>query len=99
MYKLIIFDLDLFLFDSKEIHFHALNQALETVDKKFVISFDEHTNIYDGLTETVSSNFYLQKRFKSQTIKKYGIINKMKLSLLNKISPNASFLIYLKILS
>ena len=43
MYKLVIFDLDGVLYDSKEIHFEALNIALEKVDKKLVISFDEHT--------------------------------------------------------
>ena len=39
MYKLVIFDLDGVLYDSKEIHFQALNIALEKVEKKFVISF------------------------------------------------------------
>jgi len=50
MYKLVIFDLDGVLYESKEIHFHALNKALMKIDKNFVITFDEHTNIYDGLT-------------------------------------------------
>jgi HAD superfamily hydrolase (TIGR01509 family) len=50
--KLIIFDLDGVLIDSRDLHFHALNQALEKIDKKFVISVDEHLSKYDGLSTT-----------------------------------------------
>lgn len=49
MIKLIIFDLDGVLVDAKKIHFDTLNSALENVDKKFSISWDEHLNKYDGL--------------------------------------------------
>ena len=47
--KLIIFDLDGVLYDSKKFHFEALNKALSKVSKKYEISFQEHLNIYDGL--------------------------------------------------
>ena len=47
--KLIIFDLDGVLYDSKKFHFEALNKALNKVSKKYEISFQEHLNIYDGL--------------------------------------------------
>ena len=47
--KLIIFDLDGVLYDSKKFHFEALNKALSKVSKKYEISFQEHVNIYDGL--------------------------------------------------
>jgi len=47
--KLIIFDLDGVLYDSKKFHFEALNKALNKVSKKYEISFQEHVNIYDGL--------------------------------------------------
>ena len=49
MPKLIIFDLDGVLVDSKEVHFHALNNALSTYGDKYIISIDEHFNLYDGL--------------------------------------------------
>lgn len=46
MIKLIIFDLDGVLVDSKKIHFEALNEAL---DNQYKISWNEHLSIYDGL--------------------------------------------------
>lgn len=49
MIKLIIFDLDGVLIDTKELHYEALNEALKSVDEKYVISESEHLTIYDGL--------------------------------------------------
>jgi HAD superfamily hydrolase (TIGR01509 family) len=48
--KLVIFDLDGVLFDSKEIHFKALNSALEIYGDQFKISHDDHIAIFDGLS-------------------------------------------------
>jgi HAD superfamily hydrolase (TIGR01509 family) len=48
--KLIIFDLDGVLVDSRPLHYYALNDALEEIDKKYVISHDEHIAKYDGLS-------------------------------------------------
>jgi len=50
--KLIIFDLDGVLIDSREYHFEALNRALQQVDPQYVISKDEHLSTYDGLSTT-----------------------------------------------
>jgi len=47
--KLIIFDLDGVLVEAKQIHYDALNQALEEIDAKFIITESEHLSIYDGL--------------------------------------------------
>jgi HAD superfamily hydrolase (TIGR01509 family) len=47
--KLIIFDLDGVLIESKLMHFQTLNFALNKVDAKFVIDYEEHLRIYDGL--------------------------------------------------
>lgn len=52
MNKLVIFDLDGVLIDSRELHYDALNKALENVDPKYVISRDEHLSLYDGLNTT-----------------------------------------------
>jgi len=48
--KLIIFDLDGVLVETKQIHFETLNKAIEKiVGSHFVISEREHLMIYDGL--------------------------------------------------
>lgn len=50
--KLIIFDLDGVLVDSRPLHYDALNKALNDIDEKFVINHDEHLAKYDGLSTT-----------------------------------------------
>lgn len=50
MNKLIIFDLDGVLIDSKEIHFNALNLALNEFGNEFMISRDEQNSTFEGLT-------------------------------------------------
>jgi beta-phosphoglucomutase-like phosphatase (HAD superfamily) len=52
MNKLIIFDLDGVLIESRELHYQSLNDALKSIDPKYVISRDEHLSIYDGLNTT-----------------------------------------------
>jgi beta-phosphoglucomutase-like phosphatase (HAD superfamily)/dTDP-glucose pyrophosphorylase len=49
MNKLVIFDLDGVLIDSRDMHYEALNRALANVDEKYVINRDEHLSLYDGL--------------------------------------------------
>jgi beta-phosphoglucomutase-like phosphatase (HAD superfamily)/dTDP-glucose pyrophosphorylase len=49
MNKLVIFDLDGVLIDSRDMHYDALNCALENVDTKYIINRDEHLSLYDGL--------------------------------------------------
>lgn len=48
--KLVCFDLDGVLVDSKDIHFNALNMALADLDAKYVISKHEQDTVYEGLT-------------------------------------------------
>jgi HAD superfamily hydrolase (TIGR01509 family) len=52
MIKLIIFDLDGVLVESRELHFIALNRALSDIDEQYVISKEEHLCKYDALTTT-----------------------------------------------
>lgn len=48
--KLIIFDLDGVLVDAKEIHYDALNRAIEEVaGSEYIITEKEHVSKYDGL--------------------------------------------------
>ncbi len=52
MNKLIIFDLDGVLIESRDLHYHSLNDALRKVDEKYVITRDEHLSKFDGLNTT-----------------------------------------------
>lgn len=73
MVKLVIFDLDGTVADLREVHFHALNKAIEKFDKKYSISREEHVSIFDGLS----------------TKKKLNLLHKMKglpLDLIEEIS-------------
>jgi beta-phosphoglucomutase-like phosphatase (HAD superfamily) len=47
MIKLIIFDLDGVLVEAKNIHYDALNLAIEKYDKNCVIEWNEHLSKYD----------------------------------------------------
>ena len=48
--KLVIFDLDGVLIDSKELHYEALNEALRSISSEFEITPREHATKYDGLS-------------------------------------------------
>jgi HAD superfamily hydrolase (TIGR01509 family) len=49
MIRLVIFDLDGVLVDSKDTHYESLNMALADVDMRYVISRDDHIARFDGL--------------------------------------------------
>lgn len=51
--KLVIFDLDGVLIDSRDIHYHALNRALGDIHLKYMITHEEHLSSYDGLSTKV----------------------------------------------
>ena len=69
MIKTIIFDLDGVLVDTKDYHFHALNNSIKKIaGKKYIINHAEHLSIYDGLpTKTklfkLSQDKSLPKKF------------------------------------
>jgi beta-phosphoglucomutase-like phosphatase (HAD superfamily) len=50
MIKLIIFDLDGVLVNSKELHYEALNKALWSIDPDYQLTYEEHIGKYDGLS-------------------------------------------------
>jgi len=50
--KLVIFDLDGTLIDSRELHFDALNDALAQVGPQYTIEREEHLSTFDGLNTT-----------------------------------------------
>ena len=50
--KLILFDLDGVLVSTKKLHYETLNEAIATIGEKYIIKWDEHLRIYDGLKTT-----------------------------------------------
>ena len=62
MIKLIIFDLDGVLVDAKKIHFDSLNESLSYIDKKYVITWNEHLSTYDGLKTNQKLNLLTEKK-------------------------------------
>lgn len=61
MNRLMIFDLDGVLIDSRDLHFHALNAALKKI-AGFEISREEHLSTYDGLSTTRKLNMLTEKK-------------------------------------
>ena len=62
MNKLVIFDLDGVLIESRELHYHALNAALEKVSSRYVITREEHLSVYDGLNTTRKLEILSEKK-------------------------------------
>jgi beta-phosphoglucomutase-like phosphatase (HAD superfamily) len=60
--RLIIFDLDGVLIDSRDVHYHALNMALESISPLLVISREEHLSTYDGLPTTAKLKLLTQNK-------------------------------------
>jgi HAD superfamily hydrolase (TIGR01509 family) len=60
--KLVIFDLDGVLIDSKDLHYKALNNALEKVDPKYKILYQEHLSKYDGLNTKKKLSMLTQEK-------------------------------------
>ena len=62
MNKLVIFDLDGVLIDSRDMHYEALNRALGNVDDKYVINREEHLSVYDGLPTSRKLNLLTERK-------------------------------------
>ena len=62
MIKLVIFDLDGVLVDARELHYEALNKALEDIDKKYVITREEHLSSFDGLPTSKKLKMLSEKK-------------------------------------
>ncbi len=62
MIKLVIFDLDGVLVEARDMHYDALNRALKRIDKKYVISREEHLSTYDGLPTTKKLNMLTEQK-------------------------------------
>lgn len=88
--KLIVFDLDGVLVDARELHYEALNRALEAVDKKFIINRDEHLSTFDGLNTTKKLNMLSER--KGLPIEEHNNVwklkQKMTLDIINEMQPD-----------
>lgn len=94
MNKLVIFDLDGVLIDSREMHYLALNRALEQVDAAYTISKDEHLSLYDGLNTT--AKLKLLTANKGLPASYYDLIWRLKQEFtgieLKKLRPNSALI-------
>ena len=98
MIRLVIFDLDGVLYESKEFHFDALNEALGEVSNEYKISKEEHLKTYDGLStykklEILTETKNLDTKFYEQIWKKKQEITS---SLLSNIKVNQNLVDYMK---
>ena len=62
MIKLILFDLDGVITDTKEIHYKTLNEAISEINPEYVISEDEHATKYDGLKTLTKLNMITEDK-------------------------------------
>jgi HAD superfamily hydrolase (TIGR01509 family) len=62
MNKLVIFDLDGVLIDSRKLHFDALNNALKEIDIRYIISPEDHHSKYDGLSTNKKLSMLTEER-------------------------------------
>lgn len=63
MSKLIIFDLDGVLLDAKIIHYESLNKALAEFDSRYIITYEEHLRIFDGISTRKKLDLLTQTRY------------------------------------
>jgi HAD superfamily hydrolase (TIGR01509 family) len=64
MIRAILFDLDGVLIEAKHIHYNALNDAIQitTGTTEFVIGWDEHLSVYDGLKTSQKLKMLTEKK-------------------------------------
>jgi HAD superfamily hydrolase (TIGR01509 family) len=81
MIKLILFDLDGVITDTKEIHYRTLNNAIAEVGSEYVITEHEHVTKYDGLKTLTKLNMLTKDKGLSQELHKQIYDKKQKLTL------------------
>jgi HAD superfamily hydrolase (TIGR01509 family) len=88
--KLILFDLDGVITDTKEIHYRTLNNSILEVGEEYVITELEHVTKYDGLKTLHKLNLLTEEKNLSPDKHKQIYDKKQKLTLLEfaKITPD-----------
>jgi HAD superfamily hydrolase (TIGR01509 family) len=84
--KLIVFDLDGVLVDSKMIHFDALNDALRALNPDYVITQEEQENIYEGLPTKAKLN--LLNKYKGLPEEKFDSVWRLKQDITSMMFSN-----------
>ncbi len=96
MNKLVIFDLDGVLIDSRDMHYEALNRALAKVGEKYVITKEEHLSVYDGLPTTRKLELLTEK--KGLSVNEYDTIWQNKqtatLDIFSELKPDYELMHY-----
>lgn len=94
MIKLIVFDLDGVITDTKHIHFEALNDALSEIDTKYVISYEDHLSIFDGLkTSKKLEILTIRKGLPKETYQKINARKQeITIDLFSKLSKNPTMI-------
>ena len=87
MIKLIVFDLDGVLVDARDLHYEALNLALNEIGPQYIIDREEHLSTYDGRPTTTKLELLTENKglppekyhdiWEKKQEKTVDIINKM----------------------
>jgi HAD superfamily hydrolase (TIGR01509 family) len=77
MNKLVVFDLDGVLVDSKDLHYLALNHAISMVSQEYRISYEDHINTYNGNPTSVKLDI-LSKKYPQITQEEKNFISQKK---------------------
>lgn len=94
MIKLVIFDLDGVLYNSKDIHYKALNLALKDLDEDLIISESDHLKTFDGLPTQKKLEILSQTKNLDRTLHKIIWDKKQKYTqkLLSEIKPDENLI-------
>ena len=96
--KLVIFDLDGVLIDSRNLHYNTLNNALAKVDPNYVINIEEHLSLYDGLPTSKKLSLLTEKKGLPVQDHQQVWENKQKeaISILSNLQPDKELIDYFK---